>query len=106
MKTIGLIGGMSWESTALYYRQINLAVPNLELQGVMDAESITEADLLAGKWDGAVFEIFEVNHADLTLGSMALGSGTIGDVSAGRVVFTAQLRAAEMAESGLDTRFE
>jgi aspartate racemase len=26
MKTIGLIGGMSWESTALYYRQINLAV--------------------------------------------------------------------------------
>jgi aspartate racemase len=26
MKTIGLIGGMSWESTALYYRQINEAV--------------------------------------------------------------------------------
>jgi aspartate racemase len=23
MKTIGLIGGMSWESTALYYRSIN-----------------------------------------------------------------------------------
>mgnify|MGYP001181030085 FL=1 len=23
MKTIGLIGGMSWESTALYYKQIN-----------------------------------------------------------------------------------
>lgn len=26
MKTIGLIGGMSWESTALYYRQINETV--------------------------------------------------------------------------------
>lgn len=26
MKTIGLIGGMSWESTALYYRAINRAV--------------------------------------------------------------------------------
>ena len=26
MKTIGLIGGMSWESTALYYRQINALV--------------------------------------------------------------------------------
>ena len=26
MKTIGLIGGMSWESSALYYRQINEAV--------------------------------------------------------------------------------
>ncbi|MEM6986066.1 MAG: aspartate racemase, partial [Pseudomonadota bacterium] len=23
MKTIGLIGGMSWESTALYYRWLN-----------------------------------------------------------------------------------
>lgn len=26
MKTIGLIGGMSWESTAIYYQQINQAV--------------------------------------------------------------------------------
>ena len=26
MKTLGLIGGMSWESSALYYRQINEAV--------------------------------------------------------------------------------
>ena len=26
MKTIGLLGGMSWESTALYYRQINQEV--------------------------------------------------------------------------------
>ena len=25
MKTIGLLGGMSWESTALYYRLINEA---------------------------------------------------------------------------------
>ena len=26
MKTIGLLGGMSWESTALYYQQINKMV--------------------------------------------------------------------------------
>ena len=26
MKTIGLIGGMSWESTVPYYRQINEAI--------------------------------------------------------------------------------
>ena len=26
MKTIGLIGGMSWESTVGYYREINTAV--------------------------------------------------------------------------------
>ncbi len=28
MKTIGLLGGMSWESTALYYKQINEEVKN------------------------------------------------------------------------------
>jgi len=28
MKTIGLIGGMSWESTAEYYRIINEAIVN------------------------------------------------------------------------------
>ena len=29
MKVIGLIGGMSWESTADYYRLINALVVNL-----------------------------------------------------------------------------
>lgn len=28
MKTLGLIGGMSWESSAQYYRLINEAVRN------------------------------------------------------------------------------
>ncbi|MEP4301016.1 MAG: aspartate racemase, partial [Paraglaciecola sp.] len=26
MKTIGLIGGMSWESTASYYQQLNQTI--------------------------------------------------------------------------------
>ena len=39
MKTIGLIGGMSWESTALYYRQINEAV-NQRLGGLHSAKLI------------------------------------------------------------------
>ncbi len=60
MKTIGLIGGMSWESTALYYKLIN--------EGVRDAlGQLRSASLLiysydfeaiktlqyAGKWDEA-----------------------------------------------------
>ncbi len=72
--------------------QINLAVPNLELQGVMDAESITEADLLAGKWDGAEVEIFQVNYEDLSQGSMLLRKGRIGNVSAGSIAFNAEAR--------------
>ncbi|MDP1555569.1 MAG: aspartate/glutamate racemase family protein [Hyphomonas sp.] len=39
MKTIGLIGGMSWESTVTYYRYINEAVRN-ELGGLASADLI------------------------------------------------------------------
>ena len=33
MKTIGMLGGMSWESTATYYRELNQGVKNA-LDGV------------------------------------------------------------------------
>lgn len=39
MKTIGLLGGMSWESTALYYRMINEGV-NAQLGGLHSARLV------------------------------------------------------------------
>ena len=58
MKTIGLIGGMSWESTAVYYRHINqevrrlrgglasadIAMRSLDFTGVVELQR-------AGRWD-------------------------------------------------------
>ena len=58
MKTIGLLGGMSWESTALYYQQINemvkerlgglhsaqIALVSLDFQEIEDLQH-------AGQWD-------------------------------------------------------
>jgi aspartate racemase len=60
MKTIGLIGGMSWESSALYYRQINEAVKQ-RLGGLHSAKLLLysvdfhtiEALQHAGDWNGA-----------------------------------------------------
>lgn len=60
MKTIGLIGGMSWESTVPYYRQINEAV-KARLGGLHSAKIILysvdfyEIERLqhAGDWDAA-----------------------------------------------------
>ena len=60
MKTIGLIGGMSWESTRLYYRLLNEGV-NARLGGLHSAEILLasldfaplEALQHAGDWDGA-----------------------------------------------------
>ena len=39
MRTIGLIGGMSWESTAVYYREINRAIA-ARLGGLHSAQLI------------------------------------------------------------------
>lgn len=60
MKTLGLIGGMSWESTVPYYQQINQAVKT-RLGGLHSARIILysvdfhEVELLQarGQWDAA-----------------------------------------------------
>ena len=60
MKTIGLIGGMSWESTVPYYREINEQV-RLRLGGLHSARvalySVDFADIephqRTGRWDEA-----------------------------------------------------
>lgn len=60
MKTIGLLGGMSWESTEQYYRQINLAIKR-RLGGLHSAKIVLisvdfhEIEQLQrqGDWTGA-----------------------------------------------------
>jgi aspartate racemase len=60
MKTIGLIGGMSWESTVVYYRLLNEIV-RARLGGLHSAELLmwsfdfheVEACQAAGRWDQA-----------------------------------------------------
>lgn len=92
-----LIGGVTYEaSTGVTPGSIedkaDLSVPNLQVAGLLDAVSITEEDLRAGLWDLATVEIFEVNYSDLGMGIMALRSGSLGQCSAGRTGFRAELR--------------
>lgn len=69
MKTIGMIGGMSWESTAVYYRVINREA-QARLGGVHSAPLLlwsfdfAEIDRLqsAGKWDEATARMVEVGQ--------------------------------------------
>lgn len=64
MKTLGLIGGLSWESTALYYRRLNALVRE-RLGGLHSAELLLfsfdfariEALQAAGDWDAAAEEM-------------------------------------------------
>jgi aspartate racemase len=60
MKTIGLIGGMSWESSAMYYKAINETVrdrihPLENARSLMFTVNFHEIELLqhAGQWDEA-----------------------------------------------------
>lgn len=69
-----------------------LNVDNLDVQGALDSSTITEEDLLAGLWDFAAVEIFMVNYADTTMGSINLRTGNIGSVQTGRGIFVTELR--------------
>ena len=70
MKTIGLIGGMSWESTALYYRIINETVRD-RLGGLHSARIVLfsvdfeEIEVLqrAGEWEAAGKVLADAAHA-------------------------------------------
>lgn len=69
----------------------DLAIDNMELRGILDAQVITEADLMAGLWDYAEVEIFEVIYSNLAAGRRVLSNGRLGEVHAGDNQFRVEL---------------
>jgi uncharacterized phage protein (TIGR02218 family) len=67
-------------------------VDNLEMQGLISSETITEDDLRAGRWDYALVEVMKINYADTSQGVMYERKGRLGEIQTGRVAFTAELR--------------
>lgn len=79
MKTLGLIGGMSWESTAIYYRQINEQVKQ-RLGGLhsaqlllwsFDFEEIAKLQS-SENWEGAAERMIDVGKRLKNAGADAL----------------------------------
>lgn len=70
----------------------SLSVDNLDVEGMLASGSITEADIIAGKYDFAEIEVFMVNWSDLTQGSMALRRGWLGEVTLKHNQFVAEVR--------------
>lgn len=77
--------------------RVGASVDNLDVGGMIDASVITEADLLAGVWDGAAVEVFIVNWADLTQGRVIVQTGHIGNISLRGGAFTAEMRSLAQA---------
>jgi aspartate racemase len=79
MQTIGLIGGMSWESTAVYYRRLNEQV-RMQLGGLNSADILMRSinfDAIVslqkqGRWDEASAVL-----ADIARGLETGGAGCI-----------------------------
>lgn len=69
-----------------------LAVDNTELTILDDSTVMTREEVLAGIWDGAAFELFRFNWADLTQGRDVLKVGNFGNVQPRRGSFVVELR--------------
>lgn len=70
----------------------SLSVDNLDVEGMLSAGNITEADIMAGLYDFAEIEIFQVNYNDLTQGKLKLRRGWLGEVSLVKQQFVAEVR--------------
>jgi len=80
-----LFGGNTYLASAGYTRTAiendsSLSVDNLDVIGIFDSASITEADVIAGKFDYAEIRIFVVNWNDLTQLDLKMRRGWFGEV--------------------------
>jgi uncharacterized phage protein (TIGR02218 family) len=69
----------------------DLAVDAQEAEGVLTSDTITETDILDGRWDNAAVEVWRVNWQ--AVGQRVLmRRGAIGQVRRGRLAFVAEVR--------------
>ncbi len=69
----------------------DLSVDAQEAEGVLTSATITETDILDGRWDNAGVEIWRVNWQD-TAQRVLMRRGAIGQVRRGQVQFVAEMR--------------
>ncbi len=77
-------------------RSAGLEADTMDVAGALTRGAIGEADLLAGRWDGARVAVFAVDWTDVA-NRVALGEGTIGAVELRDGAFTAELRGSSAA---------
>ena len=90
------VGGVTYEASAALtpseaVSSLGLAVDDQEVQGGISSDSISESDLAAGIYDGAVVEVIEI---DWSTGEKTetIGIYNLGEVSRTESAFSAELR--------------
>ena len=69
----------------------DLAVDAQDAEGVLSSDTITETDILDGRWDNAAVEVWRVNWQDVEE-RVLMRRGAIGQVRRGRLAFVAEVR--------------
>lgn len=82
--------GTGFEGSELESR-FGLNVTGTEIHGALAAESLNEADLAAGRYDGAKVELYLVNWADVTQ-RILLRTGHLGEVRREGGAFAVEVR--------------
>ena len=72
-------------------QKLGLAVTAAEVSGALADETLTEADLAAGRYDAAAIEVWLVDWSDTAL-NVLLGKGTLGEVRREGAAFAAEVR--------------
>ncbi|WP_347268126.1 DUF2163 domain-containing protein [Paracoccus sp. (in: a-proteobacteria)] len=69
----------------------DLAVDAQDAEGVLSSDRITETDILDGRWDNALVEVWRVNW-QAPGQRVLIRRGAIGEMRRGRIAFLAELR--------------
>lgn len=72
-------------------QKLGLAVDSSELSGALAGDSLSEADLAAGRYDAATIEIWLVDWSEPAM-RVLLAKGTLGEVRREGGAFTAEVR--------------
>ncbi|WP_066798789.1 DUF2163 domain-containing protein [Sphingomonas soli] len=80
-------------------RSAALDADSMDVTGALSSAAISEADLLAGRWDGARVEVFATDWT-MPTARVALGEGVIGAVETAEGMLTAELKGVAAALEG------
>lgn len=70
---------------------LGLSVDNMDLEGAIKSDEISEADIASGVYDNAIVEVWLVNWADVTQ-RFLIKRGRIGEITRGDYGFQAEFR--------------
>jgi uncharacterized phage protein (TIGR02218 family) len=73
-------------------RSVSLDPDSVDLTGILTSDSITAADLTAGRWDGARLTLTAINWCDVANPAIPLVRGTFGTVAVAGDAFQVELR--------------